>query len=75
MNFGANSAFNIAYVQHAYTNLEKHQQNGPMIITRGERTRVIDEQGKGLHRRGGLRCASLGFSERRLVVDAAAAAA
>jgi hypothetical protein len=53
MNFAANSAFNIAYVQHAYTNLEKHQQNGPMIITRGERTRVIDEQGKGLHRRAG----------------------
>jgi hypothetical protein len=24
-----------------------------MIITRGEKTRVIDEQGKGLHRRAG----------------------
>jgi 4-aminobutyrate--pyruvate transaminase len=58
------------------TPLEKHQQNGPMIITRGERTASLTNRAKvyidGL---GGLRCASLGFSERRLVVDAAAAAA
>jgi hypothetical protein len=47
-----------------------------MIITRGERTRVIDEQGKGLHRRAGRLVVRVpGFSERRLVVDAAAAAA
>jgi 4-aminobutyrate---pyruvate transaminase len=73
VTFAANSAFSrdIANVLHPYTNLKKHQQNGPLIIARGEGIRVIDEQGKtyidGL---AGLWCASLGFSERRLV-DAA----
>jgi len=71
--FAANSAFSrdIAHVLHPYTNLRKHQQKGPLIIARGEGIRVIDEQGKvyidGL---AGLWCASLGFSEHRLV-DAA----
>ncbi len=70
MTFAGNSAFSrdIAHVLHPYTNLRRHQQKGPLIITRGEGIRVIDEQGKvyidGL---AGLWCASLGFSERRLV--------
>ena len=48
MTFAANSAFSrdIAHVLHPYTNLKKHQQNGPLIIARGEGIRVIDEQGK-----------------------------
>jgi 4-aminobutyrate---pyruvate transaminase len=69
----ANSAFSrdIAHVLHPYTNLKKHQQGGPLIITRGEGIRVIDEQGKSyIDGLAGLWCASLGFSERRLV-DAA----
>src|SRR5262249_25235912 len=58
----------IAHVLHPYTNLKKHQQNGPLIITRGEGVRVIDEQGKSyIDGLAGLWCASLGFSERRLV--------
>jgi len=71
--FAANSAFSrdISHVLHPYTDLKKHQQKGPMIIARGEGIRVFDDQGKvyidGL---AGLWCASLGFSERRLV-DAA----
>ena len=73
MTFAANSAFSrdIAHVLHPYTNLKKHQQNGPLIIARGEGIRVIDEQGKAyIDGLAGLWCASLGFSERRLV-DAA----
>ena len=73
MNFAPNSAFSrdIAHVLHPYTNLKKHQQKGPLIIARGEGVRVIDEQGKAyIDGLAGLWCASLGFSERRLV-DAA----
>ncbi len=73
MTFSANSAFrrDIAHILHPYTNLKKHEQNGPLIITRGEGIRVIDEQGKAyIDGLAGLWCASLGFSERRLV-DAA----
>jgi len=73
VTFAANSAFSrdIAHVLHPYTNLKKHQQNGPLIITRGDGIRVIDEEGKGyIDGLAGLWCASLGFSERRLV-DAA----
>jgi 4-aminobutyrate---pyruvate transaminase len=73
VTFAANSAFSrdIAHVLHPYTNLKKHQQNGPLIIARGEGIRVIDEQGKAyIDGLAGLWCASLGFSERRLV-DAA----
>jgi 4-aminobutyrate--pyruvate transaminase len=73
VNFAPNSAFSrdIAHVLHPYTNLKKHQQKGPLIIARGEGVRVIDEQGKAyVDGLAGLWCASLGFSERRLV-DAA----
>ena len=73
MNIAPNSALSrdVAHVLHPYTELKKHQLNGPLIIARGDGIRVIDEKGKtyidGL---AGLWCASLGFSERRLV-DAA----
>ena len=65
VTFAANSAFSrdIANVLHPYTNLKKHQQNGPLIIARGEGIRVIDEQGKAyIDGLAGLWCASLGFS-------------
>lgn len=70
MTFAANSAFSrdIAHILHPYTNLKKHQQSGPLIITRGEGIRVIDDQGKAyIDGLAGLWCASLGFGERRLV--------
>jgi len=48
--------------------LKKHQLDGPLIIVRGDGIRVIDEQGKAyIDGLAGLWCASLGFSERRLV--------
>lgn len=70
MTLAANSGFSrdIAHVLHPYTNLKKHQQNGPLIIVRGEGIRVIDEEGKAyIDGLAGLWCVSLGFSERRLV--------
>ena len=73
MNIAPNSALgrDVAHVLHPYTNLKTHQLNGPLIIARGDGIRVIDEEGKAyIDGLAGLWCASLGFSERRLV-DAA----
>ncbi len=61
----------IAHVVHPYTNLDAHRGRGPTVITRGEGCYVYDEAGKRyLEGMAGLWCASLGFSEARLV-DAA----
>ena len=58
----------LAALAHPYTNLAAHQRTGPLVITRGEGVRVFDTSGneyiEGL---AGLWCASLGFSEPRLV--------
>jgi len=58
----------IASLLHPYTNLRVHQKKGPLIITRGRGVHVYDDDGteyiEGL---AGLWCASLGFSESRLV--------
>jgi 4-aminobutyrate--pyruvate transaminase len=65
----ANSAAarDIANVLHAYTDLKAHQEQGPMIISRGEGVRVFDENGKDyIESVAGLWCASLGFSNERL---------
>ncbi len=71
----ANSAVarDIANVLHPYTDLKAHLEVGPMVITRGEGVRVWDENGKGyIESVAGLWCASLGFSNERLVEAAAA---
>ena len=73
MTASANSIWtgDIECVLHPYTNLRKHQQDGPLVITRGEGVRVFDNTGKAyIEGLAGLWCASLGFSEARLV-DAA----
>jgi 4-aminobutyrate--pyruvate transaminase len=57
---------------HPYTQLRRHEQNGPLVITRGEGVRVFDESGRSyLEGMAGLWCASLGFSEPRLAEAAA----
>ncbi len=62
------SAIDIASHVHPYTNLKKHRQKGPLVITRSEGVRVFDENGKGyIEGLAGLWCASLGFDEERLV--------
>lgn len=67
-------ARDVAYFLHPYTNLKKHQEDGPMVVTNGEGIYVYDDKGneyiEGL---SGLWCTALGFSEQRLV-DAANAA-
>jgi len=61
----------LAYHLHPSTNLRQLQNEGPLVITRGEGVYVFDEHGKQyLEGMAGLWCASLGFSERRLA-DAA----
>lgn len=56
---------------HPYTQLRQLEREGPLVIVRGEGVRVFDEHGTGyIEGMAGLWCASLGFSERRLV-DAA----
>ena len=63
----------IAHVVHPYSNLDAHEKRGPLVITRGDGCYVEDESGKRyLEGMSGLWCASLGFSEKRLV-DAATA--
>ena len=62
----------IAFQLHPYTNLKKHQSDGPLIITRGKGVHVYDEAGKQyLEGMAGLWCTSLGFGEERLVEAAA----
>jgi 4-aminobutyrate--pyruvate transaminase len=65
-------ARDIASVLHPYTDLRAHLTNGPLVISRGEGVRVWDEQGKSyIESVAGLWCASLGFSNERLVQAAA----
>ena len=64
----------IAYHVHGYTNLKKHQERGPLIMTAGEGIRVQDENGKTyIEGLAGLWCTALGFGEERLVKAAEAA--
>jgi 4-aminobutyrate---pyruvate transaminase len=61
----------LAYHLHPSTNLRLVQNEGPLVITRGEGVYVYDDEGRRyLEAMSGLWCASLGFSERRLA-DAA----
>ena len=56
---------------HPYTQLRQLEETGPLVIVRGEGVQVFDENGKAyIEAMAGLWCASLGFSEKRLV-DAA----
>jgi 4-aminobutyrate---pyruvate transaminase len=58
----------IAYQLHPYTNLKKHESEGPLVITEGKGVYVYDETGKEyIEGLAGLWCTSLGFGEERLV--------
>jgi 4-aminobutyrate--pyruvate transaminase len=60
-----------AFHLHPSTNLRAVQNEGPLVIARGEGVYVYDDEGRRyLEGMAGLWCASLGFSERRLA-DAA----
>lgn len=58
----------VASYLHPYTNHAAHEKTGPHIITGGNGIYVTDDQGRDLiEGMAGLWCASLGFSEKRLV--------
>jgi 4-aminobutyrate---pyruvate transaminase len=64
-------ARDIASHLHPYTNLATHPTRGPHVFNRGSGIYVYDDDGnKFIEGLSGLWCASLGFSEQRLV-DAA----
>jgi 4-aminobutyrate--pyruvate transaminase len=61
------AARDVASLVHMQTDLRRHQQEGPMVITRGEGCRVFDDSGHDyLEAVAGLWCASLGFGSERL---------
>jgi 4-aminobutyrate--pyruvate transaminase len=56
---------------HPFTNLRKHEEKGPVVMTRGRGIYVYDDQGREyLEGMAGLWCASLGFSDERLIAAA-----
>ncbi len=73
-NLGNSAASrDIAYHVHGYTDMRKHEELGPKIITRGAGVRVFDDAGKSyIEGLAGLWCSSLGFDEERLVETATA---
>ena len=69
MNYIPNSieARDVASLVHMQTNLRRHQQEGPLVIARGEGCRVFDDSGRDyIESVAGLWCASLGFGSERL---------
>jgi 4-aminobutyrate--pyruvate transaminase len=61
-------ARDVAHQLHPYTNARTHQQNGPLVIERGEGSYVFDASGKRyLEAMAGLWSVALGFNEKRLV--------
>ena len=61
-------ARDVKFHLHPSTNLDQHEVNGPHVFNRGEGIYVYDDDGKQyIEGLAGLWCASLGFSEKRLV--------
>jgi 4-aminobutyrate--pyruvate transaminase len=61
-------ARDIAYQLHSYTDARKHQQEGPLVIERGEGIHVYDNNGKRyIEGMAGLWSVAVGFGEKRLV--------
>ncbi|MDH4230389.1 MAG: aminotransferase class III-fold pyridoxal phosphate-dependent enzyme, partial [Nitrospirota bacterium] len=57
---------------HPFTNLSRHEETGPLVITRGQGIYVYDEAGKEyIEGMAGLWCTALGFGEEELVKAAA----
>lgn len=61
-------ARDIRYHMHAYTNMRRHQEVGPLIIEKGDGIYVEDNTGKRyIEAMAGLWSVAVGFSEPRLV--------
>jgi 4-aminobutyrate--pyruvate transaminase len=71
MRPNSDEARDIAYHFHGYTNARAHEEQGPLIMDRGEGIYVFDTQGKRyIEGMAGLWSVAVGFNEQRLV-DAA----
>ncbi|MCR9109351.1 aspartate aminotransferase family protein [Marivita sp. XM-24bin2] len=67
----SDEARDIAYHFHSYTNARLHEENGPLIMDRGEGVYVFDTHGnKYIEGMSGLWSVAVGFNEQRLI-DAA----
>lgn len=65
-------ARDIAYQLHSYTNARLHQEQGPLVIQKGDGVYVEDLQGKRyIEAMAGLWSVAVGFSEPRLAAAAA----
>jgi len=74
MNKLSNSlaAADVAHSFHPYTNARAHEQNGPMVMVKGDGVRVHDSQGNEyIEGMAGLWSVAVGFSEKRLGAAAA----
>ncbi|WP_407525925.1 aspartate aminotransferase family protein [Methylobacterium oryzisoli] len=61
-------ARDVAHVLHPYTNAVAHEAEGPLVVAGGDGIYILDGDGnRYIEGLGGLFCASLGFSEKRLV--------
>jgi 4-aminobutyrate--pyruvate transaminase len=61
----------VASQLHSQTNPTRLEENGPLIVTRGEGIHVFDDSGKSyIDAMAGLWCASLGFNNQRLAAAA-----
>ncbi len=61
-------ARDVRFHLHPFTSLDQHESRGPHVFSRGEGVYVYDDDGKQyIEGLAGLWCASLGFSEKRLV--------
>ena len=57
----------VAYQLHPFTNLGRHESEGPLVISRGQGVYVYDEGDRQyLEAMAGLWCTALGFGEKRL---------
>ena len=69
----SDSARDIAYHLHPYTDLAAHEKRGPYIVTAGDGITVVDDAGnRFIDGLAGLWCTALGFSETRLIEAATA---
>ena len=63
----SNSARDRAYVLHPMTDLGRHQQEGPLVVAKGDGVHVIDDSGRRyIEGVSGLWSVTLGFHNERL---------
>jgi len=67
MDTTTSRARDVAYQLHPFTNLGRHESEGPLVISSGKGVYVSDESGREyLEAMAGLWCTSLGFGDTRL---------